>query len=248
MKKFTLLSTLTLILFCALSARADRVYFIKPDTWETVRFYGWSAEVEHYGALPGAEMELITDVNIWQKDINEVPEKSIFNNNDKPQTADLTYTPNSVYNVNGLADPYFRYEGNDWATLPACKLTTNEGVIYTIGNVYIEAGKNFKFADANWGFFNYGGPTDMAKGQTYNLTNGGGNCTVNESGNYKFEFNLATKQLSVKEGTSTGIDAINADTDAPVEYFSLQGIRVAEPQAGNLYIRRCGTAVAKVLF
>ena len=36
------------------------------------------------------------------------------------------------------------------------------------------------------------------------------------------------------------------DENAPVEYFNLQGVRVAEPAAG-LYIRRQGNNVAKVM-
>ena len=35
-----------------------------------------------------------------------------------------------------------------------------------------------------------------------------------------------------------------ADTDAPVEYFNLQGVRVNEPAAG-FYIRRQGRNVSK---
>lgn len=49
-----------------------------------------------------------------------------------------------------------------------------------------------------------------------------------------------------KLGT-VGIDAIDADnSDAPVEYFNLQGVRVDEPQNG-LYIRRQGSTVTKVI-
>ncbi|MDE6484084.1 MAG: Omp28-related outer membrane protein [Duncaniella sp.] len=48
------------------------------------------------------------------------------------------------------------------------------------------------------------------------------------------------------EGDS-GIDTVIADdTDAPVEYFNLQGIRVNDPSTG-LYIRRQGDKVTKVL-
>ena len=36
-----------------------------------------------------------------------------------------------------------------------------------------------------------------------------------------------------------------ADENAPVEYFNLQGVRVAEPENG-LYIRRQGKNVSKV--
>lgn len=44
-----------------------------------------------------------------------------------------------------------------------------------------------------------------------------------------------------------GISDITADENAPVEFFNLQGIRVAEPQAGEIVIRRQGSKVQKVL-
>lgn len=46
-------------------------------------------------------------------------------------------------------------------------------------------------------------------------------------------------------GTSA-ISEISADENAPVEYFNLQGIRVANPENG-LYIRRQGNKVSKVV-
>lgn len=51
---------------------------------------------------------------------------------------------------------------------------------------------------------------------------------------------------------STGIDDIEGDAveesdcEAPIEYFNLQGIRVAHPEAGGLYIRRQGNRVEKI--
>lgn len=45
---------------------------------------------------------------------------------------------------------------------------------------------------------------------------------------------------------SSAITDITADENAPVEYFNLQGIRVANPENG-LYIRRQGSNVSKVL-
>lgn len=49
------------------------------------------------------------------------------------------------------------------------------------------------------------------------------------------------------DGTLTGIEGIGAEAgaDAPVEYFDLQGRRVANPVSG-LYIRRTGSKVEKV--
>ncbi len=40
----------------------------------------------------------------------------------------------------------------------------------------------------------------------------------------------------------------NTDTTAPVEYYNLQGIRVNEPQAGQIVIRRQGNKASKILF
>jgi len=47
---------------------------------------------------------------------------------------------------------------------------------------------------------------------------------------------------------SAGITDIKADnTDAPVEYYNLQGMRIDNPSAGNVYIRRQGAKSAKIL-
>ena len=43
----------------------------------------------------------------------------------------------------------------------------------------------------------------------------------------------------------SGIDNITTDSNAPAEYYNLQGVRVANPEAG-LYIRRQGNNVTKV--
>lgn len=41
-------------------------------------------------------------------------------------------------------------------------------------------------------------------------------------------------------------DAAAVDATAPIEYFTLQGVRVEQPKAGGVYIRRQGTAVDKI--
>ena len=49
--------------------------------------------------------------------------------------------------------------------------------------------------------------------------------------------------------TSAGVDDVTADNDvnAPVEYYTLQGVRVENPSAGQLYIKRQGKSVSKVI-
>lgn len=52
-----------------------------------------------------------------------------------------------------------------------------------------------------------------------------------------------------KLSTSGGVENVNAavaESDAPVEYYNLQGVRVDNPQPG-IYIRRRGSKVSKVL-
>lgn len=59
----------------------------------------------------------------------------------------------------------------------------------------------------------------------------------------------AVKTLQILNSeTVTGINATVADSDAPVEYFNLQGLRIANPQAGQILIRRQGDKVEKILF
>lgn len=41
-------------------------------------------------------------------------------------------------------------------------------------------------------------------------------------------------------------DVTTAPEDAPVEYFDLNGRRIADPSAPGIYIRRCGTQVTKI--
>ncbi len=47
----------------------------------------------------------------------------------------------------------------------------------------------------------------------------------------------------------TSISGVEADTDlSDAEFFNLQGIRVAQPQPGQVYLVRRGTEVTKMLF
>lgn len=46
---------------------------------------------------------------------------------------------------------------------------------------------------------------------------------------------------------SSGVGEVSVESDAPVEYFNLQGVRVENPETG-LYIRRQGTKTTKILF
>ena len=61
--------------------------------------------------------------------------------------------------------------------------------------------------------------------------------------------NKAIKTLKVTYEVSTAIEDVVADAEnAPAEYYNLQGVRVAYPAAGQIYIQRQGNKVVKVRF
>ena len=64
---------------------------------------------------------------------------------------------------------------------------------------------------------------------------------------YKLEPNADKTGLILKTKVQSGVEDVMAeDADAPVEWFNLQGIRVANPENG-IYIRRQGSKVEKVV-
>ena len=48
--------------------------------------------------------------------------------------------------------------------------------------------------------------------------------------------------------TTTGIEDVTVEVEGEAEYFNLQGLRVAQPEAGQLYIKRQGGKAVKVRF
>ena len=58
-------------------------------------------------------------------------------------------------------------------------------------------------------------------------------------------YNDAPSLYVTNYAVSTGVEGINADNNGPVEFFNLQGVRVANPDNG-LFIRRQGNKVSKV--
>lgn len=55
------------------------------------------------------------------------------------------------------------------------------------------------------------------------------------------------ENMTVTISQATGVEEIAADAAAPAEYYNLQGLRVAQPEAGQLYIVKRGDKVSKVL-
>lgn len=63
------------------------------------------------------------------------------------------------------------------------------------------------------------------------------------SDNYQWGYYFS----DIVEFEDAGVEGIEIDYNAPVEYYNLQGVKVSNPEAGKIYILRQGKAVKKVL-
>ncbi|MDE6271170.1 MAG: hypothetical protein K2M12_10015 [Muribaculaceae bacterium] len=70
---------------------------------------------------------------------------------------------------------------------------------------------------------------------------GGGVLTLFKGCTIQLPFNVENPGAGIKDVT------VDNDSNAPVEYYNIQGIRINEPAAGQLVIRRQGKNVSKVL-
>ena len=45
----------------------------------------------------------------------------------------------------------------------------------------------------------------------------------------------------------SGVESVEFDSNAPVKYFNLQGVEVANPEAGQIVIKKQGSKAVKVV-
>jgi len=90
------------------------------------------------------------------------------------------------------------------------------------------------------------GDLKKAYGFNYDGKNFHGNYMVLLNGNFPGANICLDAVYFITPTESDGIEEVNVDnTNAPVEYFNLQGVRVANPENG-IFVRRQGTEVSKV--
>ncbi len=175
-----------------------------------------------------------------------------------------TTTPKPV----GFTKAYIRGTVNDWLNTPTedllatWELKTNDGINYWIdcvGASKLVAGTSFKIADLDWASINntlgdimipFEEPIEWMYG-------GSNNDTVVEEdyeGTIHLDLSNGPRQPAMvtvfpglnPENPFAGVEGIVVDENAPAEYFNLQGVRVAQPEAGLYIVRRAGK-VSKVL-
>ena len=80
-------------------------------------------------------------------------------------------------------------------------------------------------------------PTELQRGKDASLKL--------PAGNYKFEVTFTDALVTLTVTEESGVSNIAADAAADAEYYTLQGVRVAAPAAGGVYVVRRGAEVSK---
>ena len=143
---------------------------------------------------------------------------------------------------------------DNWAFLPDWMMSTEDGITYTFtcsGATIVPKENEFKISTSNWTGINYSTEGEaIADGDVnYGKYNAGGNMYFVEDFEGEIKLVLVNGQMKEAEiyfTPNAGVDAVAVENNAAVEYFNLQGVRVANPENG-LYIRRQGATVSKVL-
>lgn len=115
---------------------------------------------------------------------------------------------------------------------------------YAVVRIFVQTAPNSK---GNFTAYQNGNEVGTVEGTGSGVENpitwtGDVNGSVTLTSNKQVRFRYMT--IGLKE--SGAVEAVEADVNAPVEYYNLQGVRVAEP-ANGLYIRRQGNTVTKVI-
>lgn len=140
---------------------------------------------------------------------------------------------------NGSDGPQVRVYTNSKITITAAENLTIEKV------EFISAGSSYIKIKYNGTLGSY-----SVSGATGTWTRGAVNALAAEDReSITFDVTGTSRLNSINvytNGVPTGVEDVTVDENAPVEYYNLQGVRVANPENG-IYIRRQGSKVSKVL-
>lgn len=150
-------------------------------------------------------------------------------------------------------------------TVVFSKGTSNDPVVWDNGGFHIRVYKgatitvsagegqsieSIQFKGATLFRIQYNGTAIAKSGET---TVNWWNPTLNQrAANNEVQFTVDNSgrvdinSINVNDPVVTGVEDVTVDENAPVEYYNLQGVRVANPENG-IYIRRQGSKVSKVL-
>ena len=159
--------------------------------------------------------------------------------------------PNNKFDMEGVFDPAtntitiaakdFNYPNPGFSFLPAFERTIAkyDGVTDVAENSSIETFESFNATfDSNMNL-------TVSPWAIYTTTSKQVNC-IPDYNNGTAKGTYFTRNGSIDIEGPTGIESVGYDSNAPVEYFNLQGVKVENPESG-LYIRRQGNKVEKII-
>lgn len=162
--------------------------------------------------------------------------------------------------------PYLMGNNGVWAAGDDNKFTADgdswvlKGVSLGVNPEAPEEGISLKIASSNWSTVNMGAsyvdelPIAAEIGKPYTTVQGSqGNIVVEgveEGVLYDVTFTNngdETGTLLITKANEGAIDAIEFDANAPVEYYTIQGVKVAGELNAGIYIAKQGDKVSKIL-
>lgn len=135
-----------------------------------------------------------------------------------------------------------------WNVMETYKFTDLGNNIYQLKVNHLSG--PFKIADSQWDVVDYGGTeNDLVNiNQPYSLVERGSNMQLasGSAENVTLRFDLNNKSLTISD--LSGVDLVVETSNAPVEYFNLQGMKVTQPQPGDIYIAKKGNRAYKIIY
>ncbi len=142
----------------------------------------------------------------------------------------------------------------DWSFVEMTQSTEDSDVYEWTGAIGTSKGTEIKFMTINnfdndgvYGIHPYFNGENLLEANYFCQGGNDNKWAVPEDTNYKIKVNPYLQTVSASKESGIATAEVN-DVTAPVEYYNLQGIRVNNPQDGQLVIRRQGTDVKKIIF
>ncbi|MBQ7041277.1 MAG: starch-binding protein [Muribaculaceae bacterium] len=243
------------------------VFFENTANWSgTIKAWVWNNTMNFTGgSWPGQACSYLGN-NIWKWSYTGTDKISggVIFNNGSSQTADLTWVNGGYYNANGYVKTIegageipdtpenpaettiwkFYYNDSNWGTSTVYAYVWDAGISNkTYLGSWPGSAMTYNSEIGMWELTFSTIDTLVNPMVIFNNGNGGNN-------NQTIDLELVNNsiyQFNNRTGETIGIESVISSDNSPVEYFNMQGIRVAKPNKG-LYIKKQGTKIAKIIF
>ena len=233
-------------------APADSKYGTDATTW----YYSY-AKTEGLLVLPGADY-----VDPWSEVVEGTMVENIISplfGKPTPAAYSVGVKKNHDTNTYVIIDPWYGfYSAAGWSGSPNMEIdaTDPNNAVIGLSSTGINGGTDGLYYVLSYSY-NMEDPAECPEANRITITEEGENTVITfpyrsmlmyakTSGKLYYastDVSTITFKTITKEDNSVG--DIIADNDAKVEYFNLQGVRVENPAAGQLVIKRQGSVVTK---